>query len=86
MGEIIIGPAFIPGDLHGITVAVVAGPDADGQPDLLEIVGAVIFWALRLAAASAGKSMAARMAMMAMTTSSSMSVNAVFCFRSFFIR
>src|ERR1700722_9722974 len=41
--------------------------------------------ALRLAAASAGSNMAARMAMIAITTSSSMSVNAFFCLTIFFI-
>jgi hypothetical protein len=38
-----------------------------------------------LAAASAGNNMAARMAMMAITTSSSISVKAFFCFRILFI-
>src|SRR5580693_7604513 len=40
----------------------------------------LIFWAFFLAAASAGSNMAARIAMMAITTRSSMSVNASFFF------
>src|SRR5471030_1292709 len=42
------------------------------RPTCLRLLVQLILWAFFLAAASAGKSMAARMAMMAITTSSSM--------------
>ena len=61
-----------------IPVVVVTFPESEGHPDLFEVVDAIDRCALRLAAASAGSNMAARMAMMAITTSSSISVKAFF--------
>src|ERR1700733_405082 len=55
------------------------------SPISFRLLTQLIRCALRLAAASAGSNMAARMAMMAITTSSSMSVNALFCLRMVFI-
>jgi hypothetical protein len=48
------------------------------KPTCFKLDTQLIPWAFRLALASAGSSIAARMAMMAMTTSSSMSVKPVF--------
>src|ERR1039457_6812325 len=52
----------------------------------LRLLVQLIFWAFFLAAARAGRSMAARIAMIAMTTRSSISVNAFFGFWFFIIR
>src|ERR1035438_10116015 len=49
------------------------------RPTCLRLLVQLIFWAFFLAAARAGRSMAARIAIIAMTTRSSMSVNAFFC-------
>jgi len=70
-------------DGHGISIAIVTFPEAEGNPDLLEVLTQLMRCALRLAAASAGSNRAARMAMMAITTSNSISVKALFCLEFF---
>src|SRR5208283_4143353 len=55
------------------------------MPTCLRLLTQLMRCALRLAAASAGSRSAARMAMMAITTSSSISVKALFCLRILFI-
>tara|TARA_B110000444_G_C18569672_1_gene468784 strand:- start:191 stop:589 length:399 start_codon:yes stop_codon:yes gene_type:complete len=62
----------------GEAIAIVATVHFGGERQLLDVVEAVDF--LPLSLASAGNSRAARMAMMAMTTSNSISVKARRCF------
>src|ERR1035437_9442851 len=43
MPHVIIGAAASPRDSHGISVVVITFPDAGGEADLLEVVGATDF-------------------------------------------
>ena len=55
MPHVIIGAAGSIGDSHGIFVAVITGPDAGGEADLLEVVGATDFLGFFLGSGKGGQ-------------------------------